>query len=82
MQRLTRERLPRFQFGHTQKKIRKIRKSKKIRKKEIKKNRKEKSKKSKKKKIQKIKKKENPKKKEFAFSSPGQNMRLLSLPYS
>ena len=26
--------------------------------------------------------KEKEKEKEFAFSSPGQNMRLLSLPYS
>ena len=75
MQRLTRERLPRFQFGHTKKeKIEKEENPKKN---------------QKKRKIQKKWKKEkNPKRKgkkeeekELVFSSPGQNMRLLSLPY-
>ena len=82
MQRLTRERLPRFQFGRTKKK-------KKIEKEENPKKQKKKNpKKQKKKKIQKkngkrkIKKKIKKIKKEIAFSSPGQNMRILSLPYS
>ena len=72
MQGLTRERLPRFQFGHTKKKE----KSKKIEKGKIqKKQKKKKKEKSKKLKIKK-------EQKELVFSSPGQNMRLLSLPYS
>ena len=50
---------------------------KKIEKKKIKKIEKEKFKKKGKKE-----KNQEKKKKEFAFSSPGQNMRLLSLPYS
>ena len=45
-------------------------------------NSKKKSKKNRKEKFQKIEKKKKRKEKEFVFSSPGQNIRLLSLPYS
>ena len=60
-------------------KIKKGKKWKKGKKEKIEKGKSKKSEKSEKRKIQK-----NPKekKKEFAFSSPGQNMRILSLPYS
>ena len=77
MQQLTRERLPRFQFGHTKKeknRKKKIQKKGKFKKKKIQKNRKGK--------IQKNRKGKSKKKKEFFFSSLGQNMRLLSLSYS